>query len=98
MSSDFDPDDEELPPPPNTGREPIPLARKPARCPACGHAPVAVIQFGLPVDVDALLREEAAGRVINMGCCVMPGLGDWMCSACGQSYIRKPKAKAALKR
>lgn len=64
-------------------------SRKPAKCPACGHTPVATILWGLP-DFDPELEAALkAGTVALGGCCISDDDPAWQCTACGQTIYRK---------
>ena len=58
--------------------------KKPARCPACKHAPMASILWGYPAFSPDLEKDIEEGRVVLGGCCVSMDDPAWECSRCGQ--------------
>ena len=67
----------------------IERTRKPARCPSCGHKPVASIVYGMPMEDPERDPEVIAGRIMFGGCCVEDDDPPWACSRCGQVIYRK---------
>ena len=75
-----------------TDPERIERASRPAKCPNCGHSPVAEILWGMPAFSKKLEKDVEAGRVTEGG-----GGGDsyddpaWQCDRCGLAiYRRRP--------
>jgi hypothetical protein len=52
------------------------------RCPACGSAEVAGIQYGLPLFTAELNADLDAGRVVLGGCCIGGDDPAWVCREC----------------
>ena len=61
---------------------------KPARCPSCGHRPIAVLRYGLPAYSEQLRSDLEGGRVVLAGCCVTDDDPTWTCTACGTDLWR----------
>ena len=64
-------------------------ARKPAKCPACGHATVAEILYGLPASSPQLDMDISTGRLVFGGCCVSDDDPSWKCIECGVAIYPK---------
>jgi hypothetical protein len=61
-------------------------ARKPRKCPNCGHAPVASILYGMPNISDELFEKEQRGEVIFGGCVIELDHPTWQCSKCEMEF------------
>ena len=66
-------------------------AGKPRKCPECGFAPVATIQYGFPVNSLELNQAIDEGRKILGGCCVTDDDPAWECSRCGLQIYRRER-------
>jgi ribosomal protein S27AE len=66
----------------------IERAKKPRKCPACGHAPMASILYGEPAFDERLERELAEGKVSLGGCCDEMDGPAWECTRCGVKVFR----------
>jgi len=64
-------------------------AKKPRKCPVCGHTPMASIQYGYPCFDEKLERKISEGRIILGGCCISEDDPAWECSLCGLKIFRK---------
>ena len=58
-------------------------ARKPKRCPSCGHEPVASILYGMPAMNEDTRERLLSGRLVLAGCTVTDDDPAWECGACG---------------
>ena len=72
-----------------TDAERIGRVRKPAKCPTCGHSPVASILCGRPAFSKELEADLEAGRVTLGGCCVSDDDPAWECGKCGAVIYRE---------
>jgi hypothetical protein len=63
-------------------------ARKPRKCPNCGHAPVASILYGMPNISDELFEKEQRGEVIFGGCVIELDQPTWQCSKCEVEFYK----------
>lgn len=79
-------------PQPNMPR--IESARKPSKCPACGHRPLAKILYGLPIFSPELEQDLAAGKTALGGCCISEFNPDWKCTACGCEIYRTKDSRS----
>jgi predicted RNA-binding Zn-ribbon protein involved in translation (DUF1610 family) len=64
-------------------------ATRPAKCPNCGHSPVAEILWGMPAFSEKLEADLKAGRVKLGGCIVSDDDPAWECQKCGVAIYRK---------
>ena len=71
-------------------------ARKPAKCPSCGAAPVASILYGLPVFDEELEQAIAVGRIALGGCCQEIDAPTWICTHCRLEIFRTKKASGGV--
>lgn len=64
-------------------------ARKPRKCPGCGHSPLASILYGYVVGIDdGLDKKLKEGRIVLGGCCVSDDDPKWECTNCGQKVYK----------
>jgi YgiT-type zinc finger domain-containing protein len=63
-------------------------ARKPRKCPSCGHTPIASILYGMPNISDELFEKERRGEVIFGGCVIELDQPTWQCSNCGAEFFK----------
>lgn len=65
-------------------------AERPSVCPACGHQPVAEIQYGAPEAFDLDLLNS--GLIVLGGCAITGDDPAWRCTRCGQDIysLREP--------
>lgn len=61
---------------------------RPKACPKCGHAPVAVILYGLPDDSEKLERQLKTGELVLGGCVIFGDDPEWECTQCGTAIFR----------
>ncbi len=66
----------------------VEYAKKPRKCPGCGHAPLASILYGEPIFSEKLERELSEGRRTLGGCCVSEDDPAWECTHCGLKIFR----------
>lgn len=62
---------------------------KPSKCPDCGTGNVVRIMRGEPTPEAEELAQ--AGLVILGGCIVFEGQPRWGCTACGSTWMKKPR-------
>ena len=62
--------------------------RKPRKCPACGHAPVAEILYGYPGFPLIDNEDLDSGRITLGGCVVTGDDPEWECTQCGQKIYK----------
>jgi len=67
----------------------IERVKKPAKCPACGHAPMTSIIYGEPVFSGKLMQELEEGKTALGGCWLGWDHAAWKCIRCGQRIHRK---------
>ena len=65
------------------GKGRVEVSAPPEACPCCGHAPVAVILYGLPNFSETLKKALADGTVVLGGCVVSRDDPEWRCANCG---------------
>lgn len=68
-----------------TKNDPIPVRRKPVKCPHCG-AKVLRIQYGYPGP--EMMEAAERGEILLGGCCISPDSPDYACPICGQAFIK----------
>lgn len=68
-----------------SGEVPTAENGSPETCPQCGSHHVAEILYGLP-DLDQVLPEVDAGRVVMSGCCVFDDSPRYRCLDCNNSW------------
>jgi hypothetical protein len=56
---------------------------KPDKCPVCGSARIAEVQYGLPAFTEELEKALNASRIILGGCCITGDDPAWQCLDCG---------------
>jgi hypothetical protein len=65
-------------------------SRKPRKCPACGHTPLATILYGRPAFDENLEKEMKEGLVTFGGCCVTVFEDPkWESTKCGLQIYKK---------
>lgn len=74
---------------PNNTPQRTEYRRKPRKCPACGHAPLATILYGMPMFNEKLEQDIEAGKIVIGGCCVSMDDPVWECSQCGLQIYRQ---------
>ena len=75
----------------------IERSRKPLKCPACGHKPVATIMYGYPIECPELDAEIEAGKVVLGGCVLYEVNPAWQCTSCDREIFRLPKASTSAR-
>ena len=68
-----------------TKNDPIPVRRKPVKCPHC-VAKVLRIQYGYPGP--EMMEAAERGEILLGGCCISPDSPDYACPICGQAFIK----------
>ena len=69
-----------------SNNEPIPVRRKPVKCPHCGGK-VLNIQYGYPGP--EMMAASERGEILLGGCIISEDSPDCACPVCGQSFKRK---------
>ncbi len=67
----------------------IKAKRKPRKCPECGSAKIARIQYGMPICSPELDRNLESGKVVLGGCCQEINAPAWKCAACGAEIVKE---------
>jgi len=66
---------------------------KPEKCPRCGSARIARIQYGLPRFSPELRRDIEAGRAVLGGCMISGDDPSWVCRDCGTNVWMSNKGR-----
>ena len=73
-------------------KEKVTAKRKPKKCPKCGCAKIASIQYGMPAFSPALRMDLDEGKIVLGGCCVSNDDPAWQCVECGMQIYRGKNA------
>ena len=72
-------------------KEKVTAKRKPKKCPKCGCAKIASIQYGMPAFSPELRMDLDEGKIVLGGCCVSNDDPAWQCVECGMQIYREEK-------
>ncbi|WP_217907649.1 hypothetical protein [Desulfosediminicola ganghwensis] len=77
-------------------RLPYTANQKPSKCPMCGSARMASIQYGLPAFSFELKRDIDLGKVVLGGCCITNNDPQWECADCHTRVYREGDAPVTI--
>ena len=69
-----------------SSNEPVPVSRKPVKCPHCGGRIVPIV-YGEPGP--EMMASAERGEIILGGCCIVIDGPDYACAVCGQRFRKE---------